>query len=305
MLGVPIRTVSPSHALLSTPTWPNGLEPEPLIAALGIGDELERLVPSAHPPQETTTLATPIGVSYAAVPIRSASQEALAYYVVGPMLVGPREDEARFRQRITAMGRDPAGLWALLLSLKLHSFVALRGALSLLEEVGGTMVQLAEDAARRTAKGGAGIGGEQRITAAGPDEICQAILDAALLATHADGGSLMLFDRIRGALTIRAAQGLSPSVVASAAVKPGEGLAGLAVAQRRTLVVDAQAEGPVKSRMQRAHLRASLVVPLAPDAQGQPIGVLNLWILDPGRQFPPDHAALLRALLTLASFALA
>lgn len=305
VLGVPLRTVGPFRELLTAPSWPGGLETDGLITRLRIGEELERLLPLDRLPADITTFVTPIGVTYAAVPVRAAADHIVAYVVAGPMLVGPREDEQRFRERVSALGLDPSELWPLLLSLRLYSFVGIRSALGLLEDVGAAIAQLAHQLAQLTSLATPAGGPVERVVSASHSgRVFQALLEAAVMATHADGGSVMLYDAGRDAMTIRAAQGLSPDVMSGAEVKRGEGIAGLAVAERRTLVVDADAGEPVRSRMRRPQLASSLVVPLAPGPEREPIGVLNLWSLDPSRRFTLSHQELLRRLLELASLSL-
>lgn len=304
VLGIPIRTVGRGHELLATPTWLDGVETERLIALLKVGEELDRLLPLDRPPADVVTLVTPLGVSYAAVPIRPTASPPIAYVVAGPMLVGPREDQDRFRQRVGALGLDPAALWPIMLSLRLFSFVSIRSALGLVEEVSNAIAQLAYQLAQLKTLAPVGSAVEEAVATYQASRIFQALLDAAVLATQADGGSVMVYDRDREALTISAAQGLAPGVIAEARVRRGEGIAGLAVAERRTLVVDEQATEPVRSRMRRPELASSLVVPLAPDGQHEPLGTLNLWSLDPARRFSAEHQELLRRLLALAYLAI-
>ena len=70
----------------------------------------------------------------------------LAYFVVGPMVVGPREDRAKFRERVSASGTDAQAVWNLILSLKPYTFSGIHSLLSLLEEVGTSLVQFAYQA---------------------------------------------------------------------------------------------------------------------------------------------------------------
>ncbi len=106
ILGIAVRSISPSHALLVPPSWPQCVSADPAVKLLKIGEEIEQLIPSGDPPRDTTSITTPIGVTYAAVPLFAEPPRVLAYFLVGPMMVGPREDKARFLQRVTAMGTD-------------------------------------------------------------------------------------------------------------------------------------------------------------------------------------------------------
>lgn len=292
VLGVPLRTVGVDRQLLVNPSWPDGLDAERAVHLLGIGEELEGLLPSPAP-ESVTSVTTELGVTYAAVPIRAANEQPVAYFVVGPLIVGPREDERLFRQRAEARGLDAGALWSVLLSLKLNTFSATRSLLSLLEDVGTSLAQCACQSCRLTTASANSI------------RILQALLDASIAATRAEGGSIMLFDEHRHALEIKAAQGLNGTVMASTRQPRGEGLAGLALQERRILLVDRDApEARMRPRMAREDVVSSLVAPLTPEGAEEPVGVLNLRSCSAGRRFTTEHVEVLGRLLQLASAAL-
>lgn len=305
VLSLAIRTVSPSQELLTTPSWPSGLVPEYAIQMFHMGDELERLLPPAELPKDISTLTTPLGVTYAAVPIRVTAQQVAGYFIAGPIVVGPRENELQFRQRIEASGADAQALWNLLLSLKLYTFSSLRAVLNLMEEVGTSLAQFAYQAKQLCALVPASARLDQAVAAYYTERVLHSLLEAATLATHADGGSVMLYDPSGETLTIQAAEGLAASVIASTRLKRGEGLAGLAAVERSILLVDGDTqEERVKRRMQRAALCSSLIAPLIPDATREPIGVLNLRTSSPEKRFTKEHVELLKRLLDIAGVAL-
>ena len=305
VLGVAIRTVEPSHQLTVNPSWPSGFSPEHAIRLLHIGDELDPLLPPGQLPQDTSSLTTPLGITYAAIPIRATAEQILAYFVVGPMMVGPREDELQFRQRVDALGLDAQALWPLVLSLKLYTFAGIRSALNLMEEVGAAVVQLAYQARQLATILPATSKVDHAVIAYHTDRILYALLEAATLATKAEGGSVMVYDAQREVLQIKVAQGLSDTVIANTRLKRGEGLAGLAVSEGSILLVDDQTtEARLQQRMGRQQLASALIAPLASDARSEPIGVLNLRTSNPQRRFTAEHVELLRRLLDLAGAAL-
>lgn len=305
VLGVPLRTVDPSHELLIAPSWPCGFETERAVGLLRIGEELDELLPAEHPPTQIATLGTPLGITYAAVPIRPTAEIALAYYVVGPMVVGPREGELQFRQRMADLGLDASMLWPLLLSLKLFSFSSIRSALNLVEEVGGAIAQFAHQAHRVTALLPAARQTDHVVVRYHTERILRSLLEAAILATKADGGSIMLRDPQTGRLAMMAAQGLSDAIVQSAGIGRGEGLAWLAAQERRILLVDATTpDQRLRALMRRPDLVSSLVAPLGARSGLDPIGVLNLRTSRAERRFTGEHLELLRRLLELTGAAL-
>ncbi|MBI4343466.1 MAG: GAF domain-containing protein [Candidatus Omnitrophica bacterium] len=305
VLGVAIRTVSPTHQLLANPSWPNGVDADRAIRLLGIGEELEALLPLAAPPHEPSSTTTPIGVTYACVPIRATWERIVGYFVIGPVIVGSREDELEFKRRVAATGVDAEQLWPLVLSLKLYTFAGIRSVLTLLEEVSTALAQFAYQARQLAAILPTPETADQAVVSYHTDRVLQSLLEAAALATRADGGSVMVFDATKERLRIHAAQGLSDDVIARTSLRRGEGLAGWATTQRGILLLDSRtSDARLTSRMARRELVSSLVAPIALDPQEEPVGVLNLRTSDSKRRFTPEHVELLRRLLDLASAAL-
>jgi len=305
VLGIAIRTVGPSRELLVTPSWPSTLTADQVVRLLKVGEELPELLPFNDPPQNTTSLTTPLGITYAIIPIRAEAERIIAYFVVGPMIVGQREDELNFRSRIEAQGSDAQALWSVLLSLKLYTFSGIRSMLNLMEEVGTALAQLAYQARQLPAILPSTSKIDQAVVAYYTDRVLHSLLEAATLATRADGGSVMLYDAKSDTLEIKVAQGLSDAVIANTRLKRGEGIAGLAATERSILLLDQKTDDPrLTRRMLRPEVCSSLVAPLTKDDTQEPIGILNLRTGSPQKQFTQEHVELLRRLLDIAGIAL-
>ncbi len=305
VIGLAIRTVSPSHELLVNPSWPAHAAVDQLIAALRVGEELDQLIPLLDPPCDTCSLTVPLGVTYAAVPIRATDRLIPAYIVLGPMVVGRREDEQPFRQRVAAMGLDAPRLWSLLLSLKLYTFAGIRSVLNLMEDVGAALVQVAYQAKQSRVTAPATRRIDQALVSYYTDRVFSSLLDVATKATKAEGGSVMRHNPQTGTFQISVSCGLSEQVVKTAVVRDGEGLVGLAAQERRILVVDDRVpDNRIRARMRRPELASSLVAPVVLETASQPVGVLSLRTSDPARCFTGEHVELMQNLLDLAGMAL-
>ena len=301
VFGVPIRTIRPSHQLLTQPSWPQGLDVDQLVNTLHVGEELDQLIPPHQAPTAPSTSTTSFGVTYAAVPIQLPPAQPIAYFILGPMVVGSREDALQFNQRTSALGLDAQQLWPLLISLKLYTFASIRSAINLIEEVGGSLLEVA--CHTRSLSQVDGTVKDAMVRRA--DSIVSALLRAAMLATRAEGGSVMLYDPREDALRLRVAEGLSDAVVASARLRRGEGLAGLAASRHTVLLIDREVrDAQITSRMKRPELASSLITPLASGSQANLIGVLNLRTTNLFDRFTQDHALLMQRLAELASLAL-
>lgn len=305
VLGVGLRTVDVSRTLLTNPSWPFGLYADRIVDAFRLGQELEELFPANGAPQEPTTITQPTGVSFSAMPLVAPDRRVAAYFVVGPVVLGRREEEGAFRERMTALGRDPEALWSWLLTIRLYSFGAFKSVLGLLEDVGNLFIAMAYQGQALQAMASPVV--DPAMMEYHTNRLFESLLDAARAATSAEGGSVMVYDASQQAFKIRASQGLSDTIVASTRMRSGEGIAGMAVKRNTILLVDDKtSDDALRLRMQRKHLSSSLVAPLNSDeAIADPIGVLSLRTSNTSRPFTQEHVDLLRRLMNLAGVALA
>lgn len=111
--------------------------------------------------------------------------------------------------------------------------------------------------------------------AAAPDSLFARLLEVAIAATGAAGGSLLLREPDTETLRVRAAVGLEPELWPKVRVRLGEGVAGRVWAERRAVVVRGRAN-PERFEIarERFDVASSLCVPLT--HAGTAIGVLSL-----------------------------
>ena len=308
VLGMLVRTVSSSRDLLVEPSWGSLRQPtESLIDGLRIGDELESLLPFQNPPKTVSILTVPLGLTYALVPIhlRTGVERLVAYFIIGPAIVGVRENESQFCKRAEALGLNADRIWPLLLFLRSYTHSGFRQAIELLDEVGSSLIEFAYQLhPSHLALASSTLAVEARHVTR-RDRLLKVLLDAAVKCTGADGGSVMLYTPAGDRLTIAAAVGLSDQVVAQTCSRRGEGIAGVVARECSIRIIDkTHAQERFKSLMQRPELVSSLVASLIPEANQEPIGVLNLRTSRLESRFTQDHVELLRRLLDLASTAL-
>ena len=101
------------------------------------------------------------------------------------------------------------------------------------------------------------------------------ILQIAVGSTGADRGSLMLWDEAQGVLRIEVAIGIENELISKIRIRPGEGIAGIAFAERRPLLLSGKADQKLyEISRERSDVESAISVPLI---HGERVlGVLNL-----------------------------
>ena len=121
--------------------------------------------------------------------------------------------------------------------------------------------------------------------------VIESILHNAVTLLGGGSGSFFRWDADAGVLR-RVQSWQTPDVESSSEFRPGEGLAGLAFAEAKPIIInDYQASDLARRRGRDRGLRAGLGVPLIPS--GKPLGVLLISSYDDTTQFSEDDARLL------------
>ena len=107
-------------------------------------------------------------------------------------------------------------------------------------------------------------------------ELLVTLLDVAIKMSETEGGSIMVVDEKRKDLTIKVSRGLNAKAIRNTRVKVGEGIAGLAVKEKSSFVLDGQKSenNRVQKLLKRPKIKHALVMPLM--AKNSVFGVLNL-----------------------------
>jgi PAS domain S-box-containing protein len=138
-----------------------------------------------------------------------------------------------------------------------------------------------------------------------PAEVLDVILEQLLLQAQADAAAVLLQDADEGTLGYAATLGLPHHLLRGVALRPGEGLAGRALAERTPVAVDDRAQlarhHAAASPAMLARFDAYTAYPLI--AKGRPLGVLEAFYVD-GAARGPGHAAFVAAIAAQAAVAL-
>jgi len=135
-------------------------------------------------------------------------------------------------------------------------------------------------------------------------DLLQRIIETAVEATGALRGSLMLIDEDRQELTIEAAVGMPPEVVATARERVGRGIAGWVARTGMPLVINNEEDIPsfVRPSLRGGMAHSAVCLPLT--VKGRIIGVINLTKTRGQPPFTRGDAELLSVLAGQAAIAI-
>jgi len=127
------------------------------------------------------------------------------------------------------------------------------------------------------------------------------IVNMAAQQTDADSASLMVLDESARTLSIEAAVGLPPEIIAGAQSRLGEGIAGWVAATKEPLILipGVCIRDDVRARRLRPELTAALCVPLL--RKDRVVGVLNIGKTRPGASFTQGDLELVSVLCRQAA----
>jgi hypothetical protein len=212
-----------------------------------------------------------------------AHKETIGYLIVGPVVLNKRSDRAAYAQMAKEQAIDADELIGELNELRSVSNMMIKSILELLSEILRDHIEMSIKEQQSSAP----KNGSESFTrdldrvakeiyaSVAIDEILVTLLDVALKMTGAQAGSIMITDKEKGKLSIKASRGLSPQAAESASVKLGEGISGIAAQENRSFVIKGtQGDNRIKHLLKREDIKESLVIPIA--SKEGVIGVLNL-----------------------------
>ncbi len=135
-------------------------------------------------------------------------------------------------------------------------------------------------------------------------DLLQRVVETAVAATGAQRGSLMLIDEDRQELTVQAAVGMPPEVMATARERVGRGIAGWVARTGVPLVINNEGDIPpfLRSSLRGGMAHSAVCLPLA--VKGRIIGVINLTKTMGQPPFTRGDAELLSVLAGQAAIAI-
>lgn len=219
-----------------------------------------------------------------AIPIEVRKQT-IAYVVAGPVRwhkAGGRQIEAWAE----ALEVDTAALTGELNELRVVSHVMINSILDLLAEMIHNHVELTlrelkngephlEEEPAAWEEAALGNVADEIYSDVRLDELLVTLLDVALKMTETEAGSIMVLDETDQSLTIKVSKGLASRYAQKGRTKLGEGIAGIAAAEKKPFLIEGQkGDSRIQHLLKRPGIKKSLVMPL--EVRDRIFGVLNL-----------------------------
>ncbi|MDE2027878.1 MAG: PocR ligand-binding domain-containing protein [Candidatus Omnitrophica bacterium] len=236
------------------------------------------------------------GLSSFAMAVHSEAQKPLAYIIVGPVILNKKLRREEYEEMVGGRGAWSQDFLDEIDQVRVLSQAGLHSILELLQELSKYMVQANNEHKKPQGQFGRGAFlSEIRSKVLGlrpsvhMDEIFVAILDMAMVMTQAESGSIMTVDERTDEFLVKVSRGLDDRWVERTFMKKGEGLAGFAMKEKKTLVIDSEhPNNRIKHLLKRPEIKYSIVMPLVTGSQSV-LGVLNLSFRN-GPGSPEGHS---------------
>ncbi|MFC1658906.1 PocR ligand-binding domain-containing protein [Candidatus Omnitrophota bacterium] len=238
-----------------------------------------------------------LGLHNFCIPVLTFEKQTVAYLLVGPVLLGHRWKTEAYRQKARELKVEPEKLLDCLSEVKLFTFTGIRSVIELINDISSYLIQLGYNRFKL-----------ERIIPLPKlgkvvhrfymDKILSTLLDVSSDTLQAECGSVMLLDEETGELYIKIAKGLSKDIINKARLKIGEGIAGLAIKENRSFLIDKKTiDVRIKPLLRRPQIKSSFIAPLS--LMKEPLGVLNISTNRPSVKFTPAKIETLRRLINL------
>ena len=244
-----------------------------------------------------------------AIPILTPRKQTIAYLVVGPVVLNKRLDKSEYI-RLAEEGKvNPDELVGEINEIRVVSHMMMKSILDLLNEIMRDHVDiiLKEKELKKVKEGqepqskSVEAAAQEIYSSVRLDELLVTLLDVALKMTNAECGSIMISDKDKGFLTVKAFKGLDPEKMQNVRIKVGEGIAGIAAQEKSSFVIKGQeGDNRIQHLLKRPEIKEALVIPL--QSKEGVFGVLNLSTKEQTGHFE-ENLDNLRYLTTLVSSA--
>jgi ligand-binding sensor protein len=247
----------------------------------------------------------PFGVDFFLVPIKAIGNREVAYLMLGPIIVKSRKAVSEYKEEAKNIGIDPDVLADILIEINVFSHSKVYSMMGLIKDIFSHMAQTGYHKKRLGEIAPKVVEMDPLFSKYYEDKILSAMLKTCSMALNADSGSVMVMDTDTKTLHIKVASKLDNNIVNNTSLKVGEGIAGIAAATAKPIILpqDKDKNG-LSEKMKRNSIKSSMIVPFNKGDNHEVYGVINLNIARKGAAFTEKDIALVKELVNLTSVAL-
>ncbi|MFH0731615.1 MAG: PocR ligand-binding domain-containing protein [Candidatus Omnitrophota bacterium] len=252
-----------------------------------------------------TKIICPFGLNAFIIPIMAVADEIVAYLALGPVMLAKRGDASAYSKEASRFGIDLEQLMDTLLDMPVFTYNRLNEVIKLMTEVFSHIAQAGYHKKRLGEIKPEVMQLDPGFSRYYEDKILNSLLNSCTLALNADSGSVMTLNESTNMLHIKVSSKLDKEIVNNTNVKMGEGIAGLAAATSKPIILPQDKDNKaISGKMKRKDITSSMIVPFSKPNSESAYGVINLNIMRKNINFSDRDIALVKELVNLASIAL-
>ncbi len=300
-LEVTLRTVSLTGELLTGISRPGRYCSE-ILPKIQNQDSHNKLAQAA---QNGDSIKLPFGVEIFAIPIKAIGNRDVAYVTIGPIILKSRKTASEYAKEAAESGIDIDELTDALIDINVFSYNKVYSMVSLIKDIFSHMAQTGYHKKRLGEIAPEVVEMDPLFSRYYEEKILKAMLRTCKLVLNADSGSVMTLDKETNLLRIRVASKLDDKIVNNTTVKVGEGIAGLAAATSKPIILpqDKNKAG-LSGKMKRREIKSSMILPFNKGDSHDVYGVINLNITRKNTAFSERDISVVKGLVDMTSIAL-
>ncbi len=180
----------------------------------------------------------------------------ISHFIIGPVVLENIDMRCELSVRVRNLGLDEAKFFENFSSMQAVNTLLLKQSVELLKAVSSFIAKLSAFSAANS-KNNILLDQEKMKVP------LNYFLELAMKICSAELGSVMVFEKKSQELSIKEAKGLSEDVINNTKIKPGEGIAGMSIKNRKSLFLsDELKDRELRLRMRRPKVKSAFVIPV-------------------------------------------
>jgi ligand-binding sensor protein len=255
--------------------------------------------------EEEANFKCPFGLDVHILPIKAVGNKVVSYVIVGPTILEKRKTKEQYIEDAAKAGIEPEKLLDALININVFSHNKIRTILDLLGDIFSYMAQTGFHKKRLGEIAPEVIEIDPLFAGYYEEKVLNTLLNTCIIALDADSGSVMKIDKNTDHLHIKAASKMDESIAKSANLKMGEGIAGMAAATAKPIILPKdRTKSGLSKKMKRDYIKSSLIMPFNKDNKHDVYGVMNINMVRKDKEFSERDISLVKELAHMAGIAL-